>query len=51
VEVSTRMERTARANFAGGPSSSSIRIDGRMRRSFGSDERHTAQSQPIDGTP
>src|SRR4029079_15094283 len=54
VEVSTRIERTARAN-AGSPSpssgSSSSRIDGRVRRSFGSVEGQTAQSHPIDGTP
>ena len=28
-----------------------MRIDGRVRRSRGSVERHTAQSQPIAGTP
>ena len=30
---------------------SSIRIDGRSRRSCGSVDRHTAQSHPIEGTP
>src|SRR4051794_4621901 len=53
VEVSMRIDRTDAAN--GEPplpdSTISIRIDGRVRRSRGSVEWHTAQSQPIIGTP
>src|SRR4051794_7973846 len=51
VDVSTRIDRTAAA--IGDPSAggSSIRIDGRVRLSRGSTEWHTAQSQPIAGTP
>src|SRR6266404_6315816 len=52
VDVSTRIDRTAAANPDGGAgSSSSMAIEGRVRRSRGSVERHTAQSQPIEGTP
>src|SRR5262245_62145063 len=51
VDVSTRIDRTLRANGVSAPLSSSIRIDGRVRRSRGSAERQTAQSQPIAGTP
>src|SRR5829696_5903255 len=52
VEVSTRIERTAAASGAAGPfAPTSIRMDGRVRRSRGSDDRQTAQSQPIAGTP
>src|SRR3954469_6034022 len=54
VEGSTRIDRTARAKAGCALSSSgcsSSRIDGRVRRSFGSVERQTAQSHPIDGTP
>src|SRR4029077_13959300 len=52
VDVSTRMDLTASAS--GGLDSvgrSSIAMDGRVRRSRGSVERQTLQSQPIDGTP
>src|SRR5438034_951338 len=42
VDVSTRIT---------GPFSASSTIDGRRRRSCGSVERQTAQSQPIAGTP
>src|SRR3954469_5808461 len=57
VDVSTRIVRTARATgdsaaLSWPPSAdSSIRIDGRVRRSLGSVERQTRQSQPIIGTP
>ena len=44
-------DRTAPANGDTGSDRASIRIDGRVRRSRGSDERQTAQSQPIAGTP
>src|SRR3954451_3775946 len=54
VEVSTRIDRTARAKAGcalSSPGCSSSRIDGRVRRSFGSVERQTAQAHPIDGKP
>src|SRR5262249_38332682 len=52
VEVSTRIDRTASANgVRGRPALSSRRIDGRVRRSRGSEDRQTAQSQPMAGTP
>jgi hypothetical protein len=50
VDVSTRIERTLAAN-AGPALSGSIRMDGRVRRSRGSVDRHTEQSQPMAGTP
>src|SRR3984893_6717935 len=66
-EVSTRIWRTARATADlaavpwsgrgdddGGSAAGAsiwIRIDGRVRRSRGSGERQTSQSQPIIGTP
>ena len=45
-----RADRRGRCRPASRPSSS-IRIDGRVRRSRGSVDRQTAQSQPIAGTP
>src|SRR5438445_8441262 len=55
VEVSTRTWRTEAAtrDAAAGPEASpiSMRIDGRVRVSRGSDERQTAQSHPIIGMP
>src|SRR2546425_3405944 len=52
VDVSTRIDRTASANgVCGRPAFNSSRIDGRDRRSRGSEERQTAQSQPMAGTP
>src|SRR5580765_1546427 len=51
VDVSTRIDGTAPANGEPASPSSCIRIDGRVRRSRGSLERHTAQSQPMAGTP
>src|SRR5262245_12805888 len=52
VDVSTRTLRTASAiGEPSLPSPISIRIDGRVRRSRGSFERQTSQSQPIIGTP
>src|SRR5437773_6309550 len=53
VDVSTSTLRTAEAIGEAEPAEPpiSIRIDGRVRRSRGSVERHTAQSQPIIGTP
>src|SRR5437867_9563684 len=55
VEVSTRIDRTASRTFDGvcapSPPVISIRMDGRLRRSRGSVERHTRHSQPIIGTP
>src|SRR5712692_2581813 len=59
VDVSTSTKRTADATgdnasrppVAASGSGSSRRMDGRVRRSCGSSERHTAQSQPIAGTP
>ena len=45
-----RADRAARTATAPADRTS-IRIDGRVRRSRGSDERQTAQSQPIAGTP
>src|SRR5688572_15077262 len=44
VDVSTRM-------LAPGSSGRSIRIEGRVRRSWGSLDVQTAQAQPIIGTP
>ena len=46
-----RAHRARRTAIGGAPTCSSIRIDGRVRRSRGSVERQTAQSQPIAGTP
>src|SRR5215467_2788081 len=51
VDVSTRIDRTDRTNSDPVPSSTSMRIEGRVRRSRGSVDVHTAQSQPIEGTP
>jgi hypothetical protein len=34
-----------------GPFSTATWMDGRVRRSWGSSDRHTAQVQPIIGTP
>src|SRR6185436_17023585 len=51
VDVSTRIERTAPLNGVAGGDCTSIRMDGRVRRSRGSEDRQTAQSQPIAGTP
>src|SRR5262245_6835986 len=55
VDVSTRIDCTASLTVDRdcGPAlvSSSIKIDGRLRRSRGSVERHTRHSQPIIGTP
>src|SRR5438445_10048545 len=51
VDVSTSTLRTAEAIGDAEAPAISMRIDGRVRRSRGSVERHTAQSQPIIGTP
>src|SRR5215467_5110028 len=51
VEVSTSTERTPAAKEESTSLSSSRRIDGRVRRSRGSDEWHTPQAHPITGTP
>ena len=46
-----RADRAGERRAAAAVGRSSIRIDGRVRRSRGSVERQTAQSQPIAGTP
>jgi hypothetical protein len=45
------MERTAPAKAFAAGDVISIRIEGRVRVSRGSDDRQTGQSQPIAGTP